>query len=275
MTNLIGEAVFTPHVRRLQTTDPKHPDTWNPEFKKLVDNDVFLKGFADEVAAARAGAASLGARLDGIDPDRRILQGEAHLKNKFVVAGFVHGKGPARSLHISASGTVGSGTSLARSDGRLVSFADAATYLNVPTNETDQARTYTTFLRDPTGAGAYDLFVGQTVPANALALYRLDVPAFDTANDLDAVTLTDLRVVQPDNGWTTTAPPTVAVGWAEPLPSADYAVAIEVLAATDPAAVGTVQATLRATNGFTLRQTGSADNVHVRWTVLAPPQQEA
>lgn len=275
MANLIGEAVFTPHVRQLQTTDPKHPDTWNPEFKRLIDNDVWLKQFADELAAARAGAASLGDRLDGFDPDRRLLQGEVHLKNKFVINGFAHSKGPARALHISASGTVGDGVSLARTDARLVAFADQSTYLNVPTNETDEARSYITFLRDPAGAGAYDLYVGATVPHDALALYQLDVPAGNVANNLDAVTLTDLRVVQPDNGWTTSAPPTAVVGWAEPLPSADYAVAIEVIAATDPAAVGTVQAVDRATNGFTLRQTGSADNVHLRWTVLAPQQQEA
>jgi hypothetical protein len=57
------------------------------------------------------------------------------------------------------------------------------------------------------------------------------------------------------------------------LPAADYGVQLEVESATDPAAVGALVVYGKARNGFKIRQTGSADNVRIRWTLLNPRYQ--
>lgn len=64
MANLDGSAVFQPNVRRLETTDPKHPDTWNPNYQVLVNNDVYLKGQTD---AAQAAIAAVGTRVSDLE----------------------------------------------------------------------------------------------------------------------------------------------------------------------------------------------------------------
>lgn len=43
MANLAGTPVFKNAIRQLETTDPKHPDTWNPNYQDLLNNDVWLK----------------------------------------------------------------------------------------------------------------------------------------------------------------------------------------------------------------------------------------
>lgn len=48
MADLIGTPQFTDRVRQLETTDPKHPDTWNPNNQLLINNDVYLDERIDE-----------------------------------------------------------------------------------------------------------------------------------------------------------------------------------------------------------------------------------
>lgn len=49
MANIEGTPVWQPAVRRLETTDPKHPDTWNPNYQVLINNDVYLKAAVESV----------------------------------------------------------------------------------------------------------------------------------------------------------------------------------------------------------------------------------
>jgi hypothetical protein len=76
MANLNGSAVFKTFLRKLETTDPKHPDTWNPNYQDLINNDLFLKAFADEVVTARDGRQSLAARLLSIEQTHEALSSE-------------------------------------------------------------------------------------------------------------------------------------------------------------------------------------------------------
>lgn len=75
MADLTGDpnGTFTNTVRQLETTDPRHPDTWNPEYQKLITNDVLLKGVQDaqqsEIVAARGGEADVDTRLANIEAD--------------------------------------------------------------------------------------------------------------------------------------------------------------------------------------------------------------
>ncbi|WP_417539569.1 hypothetical protein [Marinobacter sp.] len=43
MANITGTPTFQDHVRQLETTDPRHPDTWNPNYNVLINNDVWLQ----------------------------------------------------------------------------------------------------------------------------------------------------------------------------------------------------------------------------------------
>ena len=49
MANIEGTPVWQSAVRRLETTDPKHPDTWNPNYQVLINNDVYLKAAVESV----------------------------------------------------------------------------------------------------------------------------------------------------------------------------------------------------------------------------------
>jgi len=46
MANLTGSPSFKGFIRKLETSDPKHPDTWNPNYQQLINNDAYLKQFA-------------------------------------------------------------------------------------------------------------------------------------------------------------------------------------------------------------------------------------
>lgn len=203
---------------------------------------------------------------------RVLAQGSAVLKNKHVITGMVLTKSDIRALHLSQSGTVGAGMSRAKIDGRIISLPDDDYHVSIPTNESAQARSYFAFLVNTVGS-AYAVQIAAEVPANGLPLYRLDIPAGSTGNNITAVTLTDLRVIQSASTWVTSSSPFVTVAFPEILPNADYDVAVEVESATDVAAVGAVQAYDRARNGFKIRMTGSADNVVLRWTLLNPRYQ--
>jgi len=47
MAELTGTPVYQNHVRQLETTDPSHPATWNPNNQVLINNDVLLKSRSD------------------------------------------------------------------------------------------------------------------------------------------------------------------------------------------------------------------------------------
>ncbi|PTV94007.1 hypothetical protein C8J27_11058 [Rhodobacter aestuarii] len=211
---------------------------------------------------------------DGLVADLKATrgpQGTAIIKNKWVATGMVLSKSAtSRTLHLSQSGTVGTGISRAKIDGIVVALPDVADQVAVPTNFTGAAIIYTVYL--VASGGAYAVQIGETVPDAALALYTVTVPAGDAGTSLAAVTLADVRTIQPARGWVTSVTPFVSVALAADLPSTNYAVAVDVLSATDLAAVGAVTVYDKAVNGFKIKMSGSADNVSVRWTVLKAPE---
>lgn len=301
MANLPETNTYPSGIYQIEVTDPVvgGPDgISNVQAKQLANRTNWLKQRADEMANARGGFPTLGDRLAGYDafsPEQQVAllagvqealglagvlgremdvmrkrvlaQGVVVLKNKFVMRGMQLTKSEIRALHLSETGTLGSGVSVAQIDGITVSLPDDDYHVSVPTNETGTAQVYFAFLRNTAGS-TYEVEIAQEVPDDALTLYRLDIPANNTGNDLSAVDLTDLRVVQPASSWISSFDPFVSVAFGETLPGADYSVALEVEAATNVAAVGALVAYDKATNGFKIRQTGSADNVRIRWSLL-------
>lgn len=200
-----------------------------------------------------------------------LAQRTVFLKNKFVIQGFQLTKTDSRDLDLSETGTVGGGLSAAKIDGTYATFSDQADALAVPTNSSADPVTKYAYLHHD--GSAYTLGIADSVPDKALLLYRLDIPAGDTANDLSNVTLVDERVVQPGNAWVSSFRPTEVIGFPYNLPEVDYGVACDVLDATNVAAVGELIVFDRTTNGAKIKMTGTADNVRVRVTLLNPNYQ--
>ncbi|MCL6262173.1 hypothetical protein [Craterilacuibacter sp. RT1T] len=302
MANLQEQVLWESSIYQWADTDPLQggPDGIdNVPTRQLANRTQYLKKFADEVSAARGNQQSLKARLDGYDAfapesqvgiiamaqealnlagaaNRRLegirnterISGRAVLKNKYVVSGAVLTKSDIRALHLSASGTVGSGTSRAMIDGAIVELRDDDYHVSVPTNPSTNQLTLIAYLwKSPTG---YRIDISEAVPDAGMALYRLTLPAQDTAGNLSAVSLADLRTVQEANAWYVNSRPSVYVPLPVTLPRADYAVHLEVESATDVNAVGLLTLSSRATNGFAVQMEGSADNVVLRYTVSNP-----
>lgn len=49
MANLTGTASYVNVLRQLESTDPAHPNTWNPNYQALINNDVFLKALVERL----------------------------------------------------------------------------------------------------------------------------------------------------------------------------------------------------------------------------------
>lgn len=289
MANLPETATWEPGIYQLETTDPVLGGPNGPantQAKQLANRTAFLKQQIDQALAgigtdgtnALVGALSEALGLVGV-VDRRLRtlqsqflqQGGVVIKNKYVIQGFVLTKSDIRALHLSQTGTVGSGISIARIDGLRISLADDDYHVSVETNPTSAPITRYAYLLN-TGDGVYAVRIGPSVPDAGLLLYQLTIPANDTANNLSAVTLTDQRMIQAENGWTRAVTPEAIVALAHALVSPAYQVALEVESATLPEQIGRLEVVDRQTNGFKVRMSGSADNVRLRYSVLAQAQ---
>jgi hypothetical protein len=303
MANLQETPIYEPGIYQIETTDPVvgGPNgISNLPLKQLANRTAYLKQFADEVANARGGKANLAERLaqyDAYSPDQQtdiiagmlsglnlagvlareidkfkqiiFAQGTAVLKNKHVIQGFVLTKSDIRALHLSQTGTVGTGTSKAYIDGQIISLADDDYHVAVPTNEDNYEKTYYAYLVKQAD-GSYRVDIAQTVPDTGLTLYILSIPANDTANNLNNVTLTDVRTIQSNDGWLINSRPYVYIALPYTMPDANYAVDIEVTSATNIDAIGTLRVYNKTTNGFRIEMSGSADNVKLYWTLHYP-----
>jgi hypothetical protein len=63
MTDLTGTPTYQEFVRQLETTDPTHPDTWNPNYQTLINNDAYLK---QEIEANDQDISDLQGELDAL-----------------------------------------------------------------------------------------------------------------------------------------------------------------------------------------------------------------
>jgi hypothetical protein len=290
MANLVEQSTWEPGIYQLETTDPVvgGPNgTSNVQGKQLGNRTRYLKDKVDELQAIAKGidaeaqnaivaAIAQALSISGVNSlaiehlrKRALAQGTVVLKNKWVISGMVLAKADIRALHLSATGTVGTGVSLAWSDGAVRTLVDDDYHVSVPTNPGATTKTYFAYLINE--GGAYRVNVGETIPDTGLRLYELTIPAGDTANNLNAVTLTDRRTIQAYNGWVIGTVQDVYVPLPAPMPNApDYAVDLMVESATDLGAVGQLEIEERQQNGFRIRIRGGADNVRVRWTLLNP-----
>ncbi|WP_320152154.1 hypothetical protein [uncultured Tolumonas sp.] len=294
MANLQESASWTDGIYQLETTDPVMggPNgTSNTQAKQLANRTRWLKEQAEDqgnriasmedgideqaqnslLSLAMQAMVNTGLLSKSVDNLRKrvLAQGVSTLKNKWVVQGFALSKASEiRALHLSQTGTVGSGTSIAWTDGKRVQLTDDDYHVTVPTNAstTDILVLYAYLVKSD---GVYRVLLSAAVPDDGLLLYEVRVAANDSAVDCRNVTLVDRRTIQGISGYFITTPQTLYIAFPYPLQSSsDYDVVFTVESATDKAAVGNIETTSKTANGCSLQITGSADNVKIRWSLL-------
>lgn len=206
---------------------------------------------------------------------RRVQQGVVTLRNKYVIAGGVINAAPGtRNLQITRSGTYSdTAASIFYIDGKYIRVKDNKTSVAaLPQNPESAAKTYYSYLHYDSAAGDYKVAVADNVPEDALKLYRIVVPAGDSAADLSGCSFADERRVESNYLSCThynSAPFALVQLPDHEMLDGEYDVQLTVESASPSAQqAGEVIAYDKAKNGFKVLANGIADNVKARWTVI-------
>lgn len=202
--------------------------------------------------------------------NQRVQQGTATIYNKFVVfGGIVNAISGTRNVKITRTGTYDAKNySLLYVDGHFASIYDTQdSVAAVPANSGSTSIDYYAYV-DGTD-DKYTVKVADSVPDGKLGLYRITVPAGDTAANLNAVRFTDIRRVESRyrNLYGTIPSVTVRLPYAAIGSAYDVNVSIESTAYNRDTVLEVVN---KGPAGFTIRSRGEADNVVVRWTMTQP-----
>lgn len=202
--------------------------------------------------------------------NQRVQQGTATIYNKFVVfGGIVNAISGTRNVRITRTGTYDAKNySLLYVDGHFASIYDTQdSVAAVPANSGSAPIDYYAYV-DGTD-DKYTVKVADSVPDGKLGLYRITVPAGDTAANLNAVKFTDIRRVESRyrNLYGTIPSVTVRLPYAAIGSAYDVNVSIESTAYNRDTVLEVVS---KGPAGFTIRSHGEADNIVVRWTMTQP-----
>lgn len=280
------------------------PSLWNTRYEEIDQNFAYLEtgraAAASELAGARGGKPSVGARIEEIaqqvtqlSPEfqdhlagaikyaldqagvanssvralkQQIQQeGELLIENRGVVSGCTVTKSitAARNLNLAA------GTCFA--NGRAYSVASGDNMASVPSNIGAGSATVVAYLYlSATGWKLAVTAIGEVVPAGAIRLYNITIPANSTdATDpnLANVTITSVRRVEAGFPQFLDTPVSQFVPIST-LSANDWRIDIDVVSADGaPCDRKALNIASRASNGFTLELASAADNVRVRYRV--------
>ena len=137
----------------------------------------------------------------------------------------------------------------------------------MPTNSTSSAKTYYACLVKNSSTGVSELKV-QTSKTGVLSLYRITVPASNTASNLNSVTITDERRIETSYKQFYASRPYASVALAKAFSSASYDISLRAVSWSG-VSVGELLAYDLANNGFKVEATGAADNISVWWQATA------
>nr|DAF80635.1 MAG TPA: hypothetical protein [Caudoviricetes sp.] len=200
--------------------------------------------------------------------NQRIQQGTTMIYNKFVASGgVVNAIAGTRNVKITKTGTYNAANySLLYIDGQRISIADTQdSVAAVPTNPGSEAVSFYAYVDKVNGS--YTVKVGEEIPDGLLGLYRITVPAGDTAANLNSVTFADIRRVESHYRVAYGKTPAVTV----PLPYAavgtNYSVTLDIESTTNSRETK-LRVTDKRNYGFTIQSIGEADNIKVHWTMV-------
>lgn len=280
------------------------PSLWNTRYDEIDQNFAYLEAERDnaasELSGARGGKESVGTRIYDIEQQVTQLspefqghlagaikyaldqagvanrsiralkaqiqqEGELLIENRGVVSGCTVAKSTtaARNLNLAA------GTCFA--NGRSYSVSSGDNMASVPSNIGTGSTTVVAYLY--LSASGWKLAVtaiGEAVPAGAIRLYNITIPAGSTdATDpnLSNVTITSVRRVESGYPQYLDSPVSQFVSIND-LSANDYRIDIDVVSATGaPCENKALSIPSRAPNGFTIELASAADNVRVRYRV--------
>ena len=201
---------------------------------------------------------------------QRIQQGTATIYNKFVVAGgIINAIDGTRNVKITRTGTYSAANySLMYVDGMLVSIYDTQdSVATVPVNSGSAAANYYAYVDND--GDKYKVKVADSVPDGKLGLYRITIPAGDTAANLNNAKFTDIRRVESHYSNYYGTIPATAVTLPYAAIGSDYSVALNI-ESTAYNRDTVLEVTGKSPNGFTIKSHGVADNIVVRWTLTQP-----
>ena len=201
---------------------------------------------------------------------QRIQQGTATIYNKFVVAGgIINAIDGTRNVKITRTGTYSAANySLMYVDGKLVSIYDTQdSVAAVPANSGSAAVNYYAYVDND--GDKYTVKVADSVPDGKLGLYRITIPAGDTAANLNNAKFTDIRRVESHYRNYYGTMPATAVTLPYAAIGSDYSVALNI-ESTAYNRDTVLEVTGKSPNGFTIKSHGVADNIVVRWTLTQP-----
>lgn len=201
---------------------------------------------------------------------QRHQQGVATIYNKFVIGGaVVNAIAGTRNVKVTKTGTYVAGNySLLYVDGHVISIDDTQdSVAAVPTNDTAESKYYYAYI-DGSGEN-YTVQIGAEVPDGKLGLYRITVPAGDSAANLNSVSFTDIRRVEPGYRNYYNNLPSVRVELPQDAIGTDYGVELAVESSTNNRST-VVEVTQKGAGYFIVTSRGTADNIVVRWTLTQP-----
>ncbi len=270
-------ALIHPNITQIPSNEPDAvPALWNTRYTEIDENFTGHEGRIaaneSELAAARGGQANLNARLGAIDTAIATAVPTTYDGTATIIC-----RGVASGLVATKNATVTRNLDL--SSGRMYMFGQtvpfntqAATAL-VPENLTAAASFAELYLwKDVNGIWQADCTpLGVATPVDGLALYRVAIPANNTAqNDTYLVNCTLTRICRDEPGYPVylSAASTVAVVLPVAQVDTAYTVALEIDSFIgNPSQMGNLTISNKTVNGFTIASDGVADMVAVRWLV--------
>lgn len=201
---------------------------------------------------------------------QRIQHGTATIYNKFVVAGgIINAIDGTRNVKITRTGTYSAANySLVYVDGKLVSIYDTQdSVAAVPANSGSAVVNYYAYVDND--GDKYTVKIADSVPDGKLGLYRITIPAGDTAANLNNAKFTDIRRVESHYRNYYGTMPATAVTLPYAAIGSDYSVALNI-ESTACNRDTVLEVTGKSPNGFTIKSHGVADNIVVRWTLTQP-----
>jgi hypothetical protein len=273
----------------------------NRQSKQLANRTLWLKKFADELAAARGGKETLDERLDQYDAfepvnmaalhafvamgldlaglamreitktiSQRIQTGIATIINRGVISGLTVGKSATalRNISLNAGNFFMNGMEFA-----CPAYPNSAL---VPDNYEEVTRyCYAYIYFDGNGQIKFACTpLDGKVPENGMALYRFSVPSGNSyQNDpyLTSVSMSDVRRVEAAYPAQFNALAYASVALPFNMLDAEYTVQLEILdykGGYNQRPI--IHADNKAANGFNIFAEGTLDAVRVKWTALKP-----
>ena len=199
--------------------------------------------------------------------NQRIQQGVAYIYNKFVIKGCViNAVANSRNIQFTKTGTyVSSNFSTAYLNGQVININDKNSGIyTIPKNTSSSSIIYYVYI-DTNGA----IKCSTTLPSNVCSLYRITVPASDSASNLNNCTFTDIRRIEPMYKFMYSSMPyTTITITGYPLTNApNYNVVCSIISADD---IGNTALEVydKTANTFKIRNRGTSDNVVIQYAII-------